>query len=152
MSRFQKYFFFAAMLSLFVPTAPVLSDDAAEDGPFRVLSELAPENPLLPAMPDPLKEIAGRQTSAADFDWLIDASKSETQGDGGRKAGRNLRFSFSSVEHDEIRLDALRRKDEGGALEKFKGLSSSLQKDSYRQTLESVGRIFEPQVNLRIEF
>jgi hypothetical protein len=65
----------------------------------------------------------------------------------------NVSISFSRVVIKHIQIDAQKPSGEGSAtLHEIKTLPSTFLTSPYRDTFESIGRIFEPQVNLKIEF
>lgn len=133
--------------------AAVANEDTGE-GPFRVLAELAPGAPslttgsaLLDALgPDICSFPDGLGEGAA-------AAPAGKKRDGkGESLLQRLSFSFSRAATKEIRIDPSRRGEEERGWEQFRSLSSSFQLESYGDSLEAMGRIFQPQVNLCIEF
>jgi hypothetical protein len=65
----------------------------------------------------------------------------------------NVSISFSRMVVHQTHISALEPLGEGSdKLSEFKTLPSTFLTLPYRDALESIGRIFEPQVNLRIEF
>jgi hypothetical protein len=65
----------------------------------------------------------------------------------------NVRISFSRTLLDQLQVDG--RQASGSGVDKLyavKSLPSMFLNSSYRDTFESLGKIFEPQVNLSIEF
>jgi len=65
----------------------------------------------------------------------------------------NVTISFSRVLMDQMKLDI--RQSTGNESEKLntiKSLPSMFLNSPYRESFESLGKIFEPQVNLSIEF
>jgi len=65
----------------------------------------------------------------------------------------NFSISFSRIVVHQTHISALEPSGEGSdKLSEFKTLPSTFLTLPYRDAFESIGRIFEPQVNLRIEF
>jgi hypothetical protein len=65
----------------------------------------------------------------------------------------NVSVSFSRMVIKHTQIDAQKPSGEGSdKLNEFKSLPSTFFTSPYRDTFESIGRIFEPQVNLKIEF
>lgn len=65
----------------------------------------------------------------------------------------NVSVSFSRTLLDQLQVDV--RQASGSGVDKLyeiKSLPSMFINSSYRDTFESLGKIFEPQVNLNIEF
>ena len=65
----------------------------------------------------------------------------------------NVSISFSRTLLDQLQVDV--RQSSGSGVDKLyaiKSLPSMFLNSSYRDTFESLGKIFEPQVNLSIEF
>jgi len=65
----------------------------------------------------------------------------------------NVSISFSRTLLDQLQVDARQASGSGSdKLYAVKSLPSMFLNSSYRDTFESLGKIFEPQVNLSIEF
>jgi hypothetical protein len=65
----------------------------------------------------------------------------------------NVRISFSRMVIKHMQIDAQKPSGEGSdTFHEIKTLPSTFLTSPYRDTFESIGRIFEPQVNLKIEF
>jgi hypothetical protein len=65
----------------------------------------------------------------------------------------NISISFSRIIVQQTQIDAQKSSGEGSnKLNEFKSLPPTFFTSPYKDTFESMGRIFEPQVNLRIEF
>jgi len=65
----------------------------------------------------------------------------------------NFSISFSRTLIDQLQVDGREASGSGGdKLYAIKSLPSMFLNSSYRDTFESLGKIFEPQVNLSIEF
>lgn len=65
----------------------------------------------------------------------------------------NVSISFSRALIDQMQVDI--RQSSGSGVDKLyaiKSLPSTFLNSSYRDTFQSLGKIFEPQVNLSIEF
>jgi hypothetical protein len=65
----------------------------------------------------------------------------------------NVSISFSRAVLDQLQVDI--RQSSGSGVDKLyeiKSLPSTFLNSSYRDTFQSLGKIFEPQVNLSIEF
>ena len=65
----------------------------------------------------------------------------------------NVSISFSRALIDQLQVDI--RQSSGSGVDKLyaiKSLPSTFLNSSYRDTFQSLGKIFEPQVNLSIEF
>ena len=132
--------------------AAVANEDAGE-GPFRVLAELAPGAPSL-ATDSALLDVLGPDICSFP-DGLGEgaaAAAGKKRDDKGGTILQRLSFSFSRAATKEIRIDPSRRGEEERVWEQFRSLSSSFQLESYGDSLEAMGRIFQPQVNLCIEF
>lgn len=126
---------------------------AAEGGPFHVLAELAPGVPSLPPESYSLTDDDdAREFFLKGFDEPVAAPTGEKKDGNGGTMMQHLSFTFSRAMTKEVKIDPSQRKEEERAWDKFRSLSSSLQTESYRDSLETIGKIFEPQVNLRIEF
>jgi len=124
-----------------------------DDGPFRVLPELAPGVPSFisnKAFDAAVGE--DRYLPLKRFDELPAGSAGQGEDGKGRTFMQHLSFTFSRAATRDIGIDPSRRGEEERAWEKFRSLSSSLQTESYRDSLEAMGKIFQPQVNLHIEF
>ncbi|MCX5843729.1 MAG: hypothetical protein NT022_08265 [Deltaproteobacteria bacterium] len=65
----------------------------------------------------------------------------------------NVSVSFSRMVIKHTQIDAQKPSGEGSdTLHEIKALPSTFFTSPYRDRLESIGKIFEPQVNLKIEF
>jgi hypothetical protein len=65
----------------------------------------------------------------------------------------NVTISFSRVLMDQMKVDIRQQTgNESEKLNTIKSLPSMFVNSPYRDTFESLGKIFEPQVNLSIEF
>jgi len=66
----------------------------------------------------------------------------------------NVSISLSRivVQHSQIDAQTPRGEGSNNRLNEVKSLTSTFFTSPYKDTFESIGRIFEPQVNLRIEF
>jgi hypothetical protein len=65
----------------------------------------------------------------------------------------NFSISFSRTLLDQLQVDGRQASGSGSdKLNAVKSLPSMFLNSSYRDTFESLGKIFEPQVNLSIEF
>lgn len=66
---------------------------------------------------------------------------------------RNVSISLSHLVVQQLQIDA-RKITAGGSdkLDSIKSIPSVFLTSSYRDTFESIGRMFEPRVDLRIEF
>jgi len=133
--------------------AEAVNGDPGEGRPFRVLAELAPGAPSL-ATGNPLLDVLGPDIclfpDALGEGAAAPAGKKQ-DGKGGTLLQR-MSFTFSRAATKEIRIDPSRRGEEERGWEQFRSLSSSFQLESYGDSLEAMGRIFQPQVNLCIEF
>ncbi|MBM4271007.1 MAG: hypothetical protein FJ139_02440 [Deltaproteobacteria bacterium] len=70
----------------------------------------------------------------------------------GFRIGR-LRISFSRIVIDRMKTDLDKISgDEQGTMETIKSITTLFRSGPYRDSFESIGKIFEPQVNLGIEF
>lgn len=68
------------------------------------------------------------------------------------RTGR-IQVSFSRIMRDGYRLDpADRSADSKSTLEEFKSMTNVLRSGTYRDTFEFFGNVFQPQINLSIEF
>jgi hypothetical protein len=120
--------------------------------PFRAKTELASyvsgiDADIIPSSRDELAEM-DRITSIYHETAGI---KYESPPNGLRI--HNVTISFSRVLMDQMKLDI--RQSTGNESEKLntiKSLPSVFFNSSYRDTFDSIGKIFEPQVNLSIEF
>lgn len=66
---------------------------------------------------------------------------------------RNVSISLSHMVIKHPQIDVQKPSSEGSdKLSEIKSLPSTFFTSPYRDTFESIGRIFEPQVNLKIEF
>jgi hypothetical protein len=66
---------------------------------------------------------------------------------------RNVRISFTNTMVEQIQRDVKKTSGEGSdKLNSIKSLPATLFAPTYRESIESIGKIFEPQVNLGIEF
>jgi hypothetical protein len=120
--------------------------------PFRAKTELASyvsgiDADIIPSSRDELAEM-DRITSI--YHETADI-KYESPPNGFRI--HNVTISFSRVLMDQMKLDI--RQSTGNESEKLntiKSLPSMFLNSPYRESFESLGKIFEPQVNLSIEF
>ena len=65
----------------------------------------------------------------------------------------NVSISFSRTLIDQLQVDGRQASGSGSdKLYEIKSIPSMFLNSSYRDTFESLGKIFEPQVNLSIEF
>jgi len=70
----------------------------------------------------------------------------------GFRIGR-LRISFSRIVIDRMKTDPDKASgDEQSTMEAVKSITTLFRSGPYRDSFESIGKIFEPQVNLGIEF
>jgi len=143
------------ILPLFCQTglSQTLNNGSGEEGPFRVRPELAPgvpffavDNALFDAVGEDIWSFPGR------LDMRLPTPAGEEKEGKGRTLMQHLSFTFSRASTREIRIDPSQRGDEEKAWEQFRSLSSSFQMESYADSLEAMGKIIQPQVNLRIEF
>ena len=66
---------------------------------------------------------------------------------------RNVRISFTNTMVEQIQIDVKKTSGDGSdKLNSIKSLPATLLSPTYRESIESIGKIFEPQVNLGIEF
>jgi hypothetical protein len=66
---------------------------------------------------------------------------------------RNVRISFTNTMVEQIQRDVKKTSGDGSdKLNSIKSLPDTLFAPTYRESIESIGKIFEPQVNLGIEF
>jgi hypothetical protein len=66
---------------------------------------------------------------------------------------RNIRISFTHAMVEQIQRDVKKTSgDESDKLSAIKSLPATLLVPTNRESIESLGKIFEPQVNLGIEF
>jgi len=152
---YRSILFLVLIFPLFCRTglSAAANGGSTEGGPFHVLAELAPGVPSL--SPESYSLTVGGESRESFLTGLDEPAAAPA---GERKNGNRgtlmpyLSFTFSRAMNTEPRIDPSRRGEEERALEKFRSLSSSLQTQSYRDSLETMGKIFEPQVNLRIEF
>ena len=64
-----------------------------------------------------------------------------------------ISISFSRAMKDQIQIDMNQKSKDGfDKVDAIKSLPSTFLNAPYEDTVESIGKIFEPQVNLRIEF
>lgn len=66
---------------------------------------------------------------------------------------RNVRISFTHTMVEQIQRDVINTSGDGSdKLSAIKSLPATLLSPTHRESIESIGKIFEPQVNLGIEF
>ncbi|MCX5847164.1 MAG: hypothetical protein NTW12_12555 [Deltaproteobacteria bacterium] len=66
---------------------------------------------------------------------------------------RNVRISFTNTIVEQIQRDVKKTSGDGSdKLNSIKSLPATLLAPTNRESIESIGKIFEPQVNLGIEF
>ena len=66
---------------------------------------------------------------------------------------RNVRISFTHTMVEQIQRDVKKTSGEGSdKLNSIKSLPATLLAPTHRESIEAIGKIFEPQVNLGIEF
>jgi hypothetical protein len=120
--------------------------------PFKAKKELSSyvsgiEDHVIPSSQD---ELAQMDTIISGYPDTADR-KYESLPHGLRL--HNVTISFSRVMMDQMKIDMRQSTvDENEKLSTMKSLPSMFINSSYRDTLESLGKIFEPQVNLSIEF
>jgi hypothetical protein len=86
---------------------------------------------------------------------LVDLDSADRKNDSPLNVLRfhNLSISFSRTLIDKLQVDGRQTSGSGNdKLYAIKTLPSVFLNSSYRDTFESLGKIFEPQVNLSIEF
>lgn len=109
---------------------------------LHVVSDIQEHNGLV--LPDQFRDSAGETISASNM-------KNERNLNIYRY--RNIRVFLSNLVVDRKDIDvrqSLENVDD--KINKIKSIPSMFLNSQYRDTLESMGRIFEPQVNLGIEF
>jgi len=120
--------------------------------PFKTKTELELRVASLPLERNVLPRDEFYKTdSAMPIETYSLDKKSSTTGD--ILKFHNVSISFSRMIIQQTQVGALKPLGEGSdKLNELKSLPSTFFTSPYRDTFESIGRIFEPQVNLRIEF
>lgn len=152
--RKRKYVFIlcVAVLSLLSGVKLYAKGIIAEWEPFKAKTELELRVANLSSERSvPPREAVSERDTAIPIETYSEDKKSSSVGD--FLKFHNVSISFSRMVIKNIHIDAQKPSGEGSdKLYEIKALPSTFFTSPYRDTFESIGRIFEPQVNLKIEF
>lgn len=150
----QKYLLiiYALLLVLMSEVKSYAKGIIVEWEPFKTKTELELRVASLPSERNilPRDEFYKKDTAMLIETYSADKKSSST---GDILRFHNVSISFSRMIIQQPQIGAQKPSGEGSdKLNELKSLPSTFFISPYRDTFESIGKIFEPQVNLRIEF
>jgi predicted DNA-binding protein len=121
--------------------------------PFQVRADLvlatSGEQPMARAI---RSDIERYLTEMDDYSGAVKPEDEKRQGKRNELQYRSLRLSISRWRDWPVRKDAARLADEKNPWEMMKNFTSGFGSAPDRDTLETMGKIFTPQIDLGIEF